>query len=664
MGAVATFPPERAARRVPSKRRPAARGGSSGRGRSERRDLAWFVLFELAFVVAYRLGMSFTQSPAVPLWFPDAVLLCALLVSPPRRWAWYVLGAAPIRFLLFVPPGTPFWFLIACWANDSLKGLLSAWLLRRISRPALWMDDVGRFAKYFLVAVCFSPALSALAGAITRVQLGDEFGRALRNWFLGDALASLVLTPLLVTLATDYRGLAQVSRVRLAWTSFVFAGLAVSGYLAFHGGLSNGVYPPFLLYVPVPFLLAASVAFGLTGASAALLLLSLVAIYGTLAGRGPFQVESAAASLLSIQLFLFSLSVPFMFLSVLIDQQRQTDRALRESERRFRSLVDAAPVLVWMAGRDGFCTFVNQPWLDFTGRALSEELGKGRALNIHVGDRERYASAYKRAFEARSKLTAEYRLLRKDGTYRWLLESGIPRYAPDETFLGYVGSCIDITDRKDSEDRVRHMSAQLMHAQETERLRIGQELHDDLSQRAAALAFGLAYLARNCEADISAEFDELQMQAADLCNGIRNVSHQLRPPILENSGLAAALRDLCRRSSGDAQHVVLSGDAEPRALGDGASIALYRIAQEAIQNARRHSGAARVEIDLRATETAVRLSVKDTGRGFVVGPDAGSGLGLPGMEERVRNVGGSLNILSSPGSGTTIVATVPRSRSS
>jgi PAS domain S-box-containing protein len=631
------------------------------RRRSRLRDslLARFAVFELAYLVAFRLSVSFTESLAAPFWFPGAILLCALLVTPPGQWWVYLLGTAPIRLLLFIPPDAPSWYPAVCWINDSLEALLVAWLLRDLSRPARWLSDLEGFGKYLLVAVALSPILSAVGGAASDVWLGAGFVNSWRNRFLGDALASLILTPLLVALVSSGRQLASPDRRRMATAALLIAALTLSGYFAFLFAPGGGAYPPFLLYIPVPFLLAAVLVFGVTGASIGLLVLSLMATYATIAGRGPFALGSTESSVVSMQLFFVVVSLPFLFLSVLIEQQRRTDRSLRESERRFRSLVDVAPVMVWMAAPDGRCTFVNKPWVDFTGRRFEDELGDGRVMKIHAEDRERWAGHYQRAAEAGAGFTWEYRLLRWDGVHRWILESGSPRFDAKRMLLGYIGSCVDITDRKEGEDRLRSMSAQLLHAQETERLRIGQELHDDLSQRAAALSIGLSYLARRRDQNVAREFEELQHQAADLCRGIRQVSHQLRPTILDQLGLAAALRDLCVQSTTQVQTVTMVETTPLPALRDEVAIAFYRVAQEGVRNALKHSGAAQVDIELRASGPDVRLSVRDTGRGFAVGSVPLPGLGLSGMRERMRNVGGNLTVQSVPGRGTTILVTLP-----
>jgi PAS domain S-box-containing protein len=147
-----------------------------------------------------------------------------------------------------------------------------------------------------------------------------------------------------------------------------------------------------------------------------------------------------------------------------ITGRKRAEAERRESEERFRNLADTAPVLIWVAGPDKLCTFFNKPWLDFTGRAMEQELGNGWTTAVHPDDLDRCLATYSSAFGDRRSFHMEYRLRRADGVFRWLLDTGIPRYRGGE-FIGFIGSCIDVTEQKLVEERLRASELRLMDAQ-------------------------------------------------------------------------------------------------------------------------------------------------------------------------------------------------------
>lgn len=127
-----------------------------------------------------------------------------------------------------------------------------------------------------------------------------------------------------------------------------------------------------------------------------------------------------------------------------VTEQTYAVQQLEESEQRFRNMADSAPVFIWEADEDKHATYFNKYWLDFTGKTLRQQLGNGWEKSVHPDDREKCVRTYEIAFDERAPFTHEYRLRRHDNTYHWILDTGVPRFSAEGTFLGYVGSCVDI----------------------------------------------------------------------------------------------------------------------------------------------------------------------------------------------------------------------------
>lgn len=165
---------------------------------------------------------------------------------------------------------------------------------------------------------------------------------------------------------------------------------------------------------------------------------------------------------------------------LLVSSNDVTERI--ESEERFRDLADAAPVMIWIVDPESECTYVNERFLDFTGRSKEEELGQGWMQGIHPDDYDATLKTYTTRFAQRQALEMEYRLRRHDGEYRWILDCGVPHFSPDGVFLGYIGSCLDITERKESEVALQTAHAQLHQLKnqlEAENIYLQQELQLD-----------------------------------------------------------------------------------------------------------------------------------------------------------------------------------------
>jgi len=148
-----------------------------------------------------------------------------------------------------------------------------------------------------------------------------------------------------------------------------------------------------------------------------------------------------------------------------------------ESERRFRIMADTAPVMIWMCDPAGACDWFNRPWLEFTGRSMQQEVGDGWAEGVHPEDVADCMETFRSAVAARREFRMEYRLRRHDGAWRWVLDTGAPRSEPDGAFAGFIGSCVDITDRREAEEARLRAERERAEA-ETERARLAHQLHE------------------------------------------------------------------------------------------------------------------------------------------------------------------------------------------
>jgi PAS domain S-box-containing protein len=338
------------------------------------------------------------------------------------------------------------------------------------------------------------------------------------------------------------------------------------------------------------------------------------------------------------------------------------DLGWRESELRFRLVANSAPVMIWMSRTDKLCNYFNEPWLLFTGRALESELGNGWADGVHPADLPRCLRSYNESFDRREPFRMQYRLRRYDGEYRWILDTGVPRFTEKREFTGYIGSCIDVTDRKVAEETLADLERRLLDAQEQERSRIARELHDDINQRLAILGWELQSFDPSMpEPEPGTFLVSVTERLAQIGMDIQAISRRLHSSHLEYLGLETAAEVLCNdlRKQHPVEIDFISAGV-PRNLPKDISLCLYRVMQEAMQNAIKHSGAQRFEVELIADSAVIRLVVSDDGVGFdQQSIDKRHGLGLISMRERMRMVHGEFAMRSKPGHGATVTCRVP-----
>jgi len=616
------------------------------------------ILCYLGDRLAYVTGIPPDQIAS--LWPSTPLLVAALLLTPRRIWPVLIvagLGAIALADLRdSAPIGGEIWFSI----GNLGEVLISIVGINLLFKGVPQLTSVKALAKYLAVGVILPPFLAGLVGAIASVSGG--YWVQWRLWFFADALAFLTVTPAILTWAREGRTWARSSHDYLELAALMTL-LSLFGYFTF---VSAGRWiQPAMLYSLVPLLLWAALRLGLKGVSTSMILIAFLSVGGAAHGRGPFAQQGALNSVLSIQLFLFFVAMPFMFLAVLVEEQKLAEEGLRESEGRFRAVANTAPVMIWMSGPDRLCTYCNKPWLQFTGRHLEAELGNGWAECVHPEDRQACAEAYTKAFDRCQSFTIEYRLRRHDGEYRWILATVVPRFESADSFAGYISSAVDVTDRKRAEESLSSLSGRLIEAQEQERHHIARELHDDISQKLVLLSIELQQLADSLPEDSPArlrnQIEPLMNRISEISSDTHALSHRLHSSKLETLGLVAAMRGFCRELAEQRDvEIDFKHSNVPDILLPHVSLCLFRVLQEGLSNAVKHSGVRHFNVQLEKLPDELQLTIRDAGSGF----DAGmamhkDGLGLISMRERISNLKGTISIVSKPQCGTEIRARVP-----
>jgi PAS domain S-box-containing protein len=343
----------------------------------------------------------------------------------------------------------------------------------------------------------------------------------------------------------------------------------------------------------------------------------------------------------------------------------------KRAEARFRLVFEAAPSALVVVERDGKIILVNSRTERLFGFSRTELLGQSIELLLPKSSLERYEGLRKEFFvqpRTRTMRLGQDLYARRKDDSQFPVEIDLN---PIETEEGtcVLSSIVDITERqradqalRDSRQELRSLAARLINAQEEERKRISRELHDDLSQKLALLAFdaGSLVLAPPPSVEEMKEpLRNLQTRVVQLSQDVRQISHQLHPTVLEDLGLTAALSELCEEfSAREGIEVLLEEEAVPKAMPVDIASCLYRISQEALHNVLKHAQASQVQLRVSGGTEGIHLYIRDNGVGF--NSEAfRPGLGIVSMKERVRLVQGEFSIHSQAGRGTEVRVFVP-----
>jgi len=423
--------------------------------------LSTAVLVCLVVALSYlapKLEGVLIQNPRTvwPFWPGSAVLVSVLLLVPGRIWP-ILIPAAFATFGLYdlevgVPVKSIAWFIPA----NTVQVLTSALCLRYCFHGVPRLNSVTAVAKYSFFAVILAPVGAAFFSAN---GIGGSYWEGWRVCFLSEALAFVTLTPAILSWFTEGAAFVRKPRAYRLEAVALIAGLIFLSYVIFaEPGIGHS---PALLYSLVPFLLWAALRFGSIGISSSAVLISFLTIWGAIHARGPFADQGSLNGILSLQLFLVFAALPFMVLAALVEERKVTSRELALSNERVRLAVEAGKSVGWewdiKSGRDSWFgdlqTMFGIPSDRFVGR-VEDFYGY-----VHPEDRQMVAKAVSDAKQRRKPYAAEFRVVRLDGTVRWVSGTGQFYYDSNGDAERMLGLAADITERKRVDEALRESEA-------------------------------------------------------------------------------------------------------------------------------------------------------------------------------------------------------------
>jgi len=431
------------------------------------RVLRVMLIVAVAYYVGARLGLALTMhtQPVSTLWPPNAILLAALLLTPPRIWPFVLLGALPAHLFVELTSGIPPLMVLSWFVSNSSEALIGAAGMRLVDRSPR-LDSLRRAANFLIVGVFLSTFLSSFLDVAFVVwnRFGTEsYWEIWRPRFLSNVLATLALVPVIVHASTArISRLREIPRRRYVEAALLTAGLLTVCIITFTGVAGMPQPAVALLYAPLPFLLWSAVRFGPGGSSASLLVLSLFAVWAAINGHRPFDATSAHENALLLQLFLIVTYIPVLALSALMAERRHGEQALRRSEERFAVAFRSSPdALAIIRQSDGHLVDVNERWVAMFSCPRTAAIGRSlQQLQLfrHPADGDRFyahLSAQGHLHEVELQLCSRHSAPRSA-----LVTAQAVTMADENCFLVVMR---DVTDRHRAEVELLTQRAELAH---------------------------------------------------------------------------------------------------------------------------------------------------------------------------------------------------------
>jgi len=650
-------------------------------------------VLQLAFVFALyfgagKLGLAvpFTSSNVSPIWPAAGVAVAAVLI-------WGIQIAPAIAFAAFLVnflTPVPTFASIAIGLGNASSAVIAGYFLKHVADFETSLPRLKDVLRLVVVAAVLATAVAASVG-VTALTLVDAkawtgYGSAWRIWWLGDAMGVLVVAPLLLT----GRDLLHIRR---GWRVLEACLLSIAILVT-----SAAIFSPWttvrddvLAFVVFPFIIWAALRFRVAGAAVAVLLSASFAVWGTAHGFGPFVNHTPLHNAMLLQVFVAMTALTGLILAAVINEREHIGEAF-ESEKQLLSesesakekleelvkertqeleqntaqlayqarLLDLANDAIFIRNAADKISYWNEGAERLYGWASEEVLNR----SVHEILRTEFPVPLLEILET-DRWEGELRHTTKYGSQITVSSRWTTLRDRNGKSEGWLEINTDITARKRAEEAARRLSGRILSLQDDERRRIARGLHDSLGQYLAALKMNLDVFrtSKDDKAKLASDCAEI----VDKClNETRTISHLLHPPLLDEAGFDSAARwyvDGFSQRSGI--KVNLNLPQKLSRMHRDVEVALFRAVQECLTNVHRHSGSSVVDVRLSLSAKQIRLEIKDDGRGIpqerlrsLNQGAADAGVGLAGMRERIRELGGSLEIRSER-AGVTVIVRIP-----
>ena len=459
------------------------------------RTLFWILASAACYYLATRTAwvLCFPDSKVSLFFPPHAVLVSILLLVPTRHWWAYTLAAVTSHFIATQQENWPLLYALQCEAFDAVKVVLTAAGIRLFIKSPFNRITLRDAIVFVLIGVVIVPFGTAFWGAAFTVanNFGTHYWVEWRNLGISNGVTTIVLVP--VILIGAHQLLTRNFKVaprRILEASLLGAGIVAVGWLAFDRVPAGPDTSPALLYAPVPLLIWAALRFGLGGISTSVLLITMLAIWGTMQGRGPFLTQSPSENALALQLFMLMVATPLTLLAVAIDDERRSKEALRLSEERMNLSVESAQLALWEWDVPNDKVWIQDRGLfGFNPSVPIDNATLGGS--VHPDDRGARAAAIQYALANGGNYESEFRVILLDGSVRWIAARGrSASRSANDALTRILGVAIDITRQKQAGVEAQLQREELAHLSRVATLHaLSGSLAHELSQPLASILF-------------------------------------------------------------------------------------------------------------------------------------------------------------------------------